>query len=77
MKDYILSRLQELSTEIESLLEERQDRVKRLKKLDSRIKEISILIPELKIILDKHNHQADIDFDVKKPGKDQGSIDLG
>lgn len=53
MKDYTLNRLQELSSEIELLLEERQKQLKKLKQLDSRIKEISVIIPELQSILDK------------------------
>ena len=52
MKDTILNRLQELSTEIEHLLEERQNTLKKMKQLDSRIKEISVIIPELQSILD-------------------------
>jgi predicted transcriptional regulator len=52
MKDHILNRLQELSAEIEHLLEERQSQLKRLKQLDSRIKELSVIIPELQSILD-------------------------
>lgn len=53
MKEYIIKRLQELSAEIELLLEERQTQLKRLKQLDSNIKELSVVIPELQSILDK------------------------
>lgn len=52
MKQNILDRLQELSVEIEARLNERETYVKHLKKLDTRIKEISVIIPELQSLLD-------------------------
>ena len=52
MKENILHRLQELSAEIEGHLNERETHVKHLKKLDTRIKEISVIIPELQSLLD-------------------------
>lgn len=52
MKDKILDRIQELSAEIEALLEQRQNQLKVLNQLDKRIKEISVIIPELQTILD-------------------------
>lgn len=52
MKEKILERLQELSLEIEALLEERQRYHKMLNQADRRIKEISVIIPELQNILD-------------------------
>ena len=52
MKERISDRLQELSVEIEALLEQRQNQIKVLNQLDRRIKEISVIIPELQAILD-------------------------
>ena len=52
MKENILQRINELSAEIEALLEERQKHIKHLNNLDKRIKEISCILPELQAILD-------------------------
>jgi len=52
MKDKILKRLDELSTEIEAHLENRENYISELRKLDLRIKELSVLIPELRTLLD-------------------------
>lgn len=47
MRDKLLKRLQELSEELETHIKEREFHVDTLRRLDARIKELSILIPEL------------------------------
>lgn len=52
MKDKINKRLQELSVELEKLMNERQARIEELRKMDVRIKEVSSILLELKNLLE-------------------------
>ena len=57
MKDKVLERLQELSLELEALLEQRQKHIKTLNQIDSRIKELSAIMPELQSIVEYTDKQ--------------------
>ena len=52
MEEKINKRLQELSSELEGLLTEREKRIQDLRNMDVRIKEISSALIELKNLLD-------------------------
>lgn len=52
MEEKINKRLQELSAELEKLMNERHARVEELRKMDVRIKEISAILVELKKLVD-------------------------
>ena len=47
MEDKVLKRLQDLTRELEDLIQERELMVQELKMKDARIRELSVIIPEL------------------------------
>lgn len=52
MEEKVNNRLQELSLELERLMMEREERLKELRSMDVRIKELSAILIELKKLLD-------------------------
>lgn len=52
MDDKINKRLQELSLELEKLMNDRQAKIEELRSMDARIKEVSAILLELKGLLD-------------------------
>lgn len=53
MEEKINKRLQELSSELEKLMNDRQKRLDELRAMDMRIKEVSAVLIELKKLLDQ------------------------